>query len=219
MSRRTASARLFVAVDPPQPAAEQLVAWARAAVREPRSGAHTGQASPRVLAAKLLHVTICFLGNRPMDEIPSLTNELSACDRPAVRLSVGAPLWLPPRRPRALAVELHDEGEALARIHAQVAARLGPVDERPHALSGPTGARAKLRRFRPHITVARMRADGSGRQRAGGRESALPTTPALSFAPAELVLYRSWLSPEGASYEALATFQIGIVRDRLRRER
>jgi hypothetical protein len=33
----------------------------------------------------------------------------------------------------------------------------------------------------------------------------LPATPALSFTPASVVLYRSWLSPAGASYEALAT--------------
>ncbi|MGH2880651.1 MAG: RNA 2',3'-cyclic phosphodiesterase [Solirubrobacteraceae bacterium] len=209
MSRRAASARLFVAVDPPEQVAALLAAWARTAARERRSAGGSQQQTLRVLDPELLHVTVCFLGNVPVQEIPSLTDELAACDRPTVRLSVGAPLWLPPRRPRALAVELHDEGEALARIHAQVVARLEPVEELSHAPSGPTGARAKPRRFRPHITVARMRADGSSRRRGGGREQALPPTPALSFAPAELVLYRSWLSPEGASYEALATFQIG----------
>jgi hypothetical protein len=37
------------------------------------------------------------------------------------------------------------------------------------------------------------------------RERVLAPTPALSFTPASVVLYRSWLSPAGAAYEALAT--------------
>jgi 2'-5' RNA ligase len=34
-------------------------------------------------------------------------------------------------------------------------------------------------------------------------ERMLTATPALSFSPDSLALYRSWLSPEGASYEPL----------------
>lgn len=214
MSGRDPSARLFVAVDPPASVAEQLAVWARSAARGARSSSSGNRPSLRVLDAELLHVTVCFLGNRSVQSIPALTDELAACERPAMRLSVGAPLWLPPRRPRALAVELHDESGALARVHAQVAARLEPVDEQSHApsASGPSGARAIPRRFRPHITVVRMRSDGGKRppgNRRGGTEPALPPTPALSFAPAELVLYRSWLSPAGATYEALSAFPLG----------
>jgi 2'-5' RNA ligase len=213
MSRRPASARLFVAVDPPEHVAGELATWARLAARTVRSHPHGAHQSMRVLDLDLLHVTICFLGDRAVDEIPSLARELAACERPPVELSVGAPLWLPPRRPRALAVELHDEGGALARIQAQVAARLDPADreahDRPPARpGGPT----RPRRFHPHITVARMRPDSPRRSRGSSAERSglsLPPTPALSFAPAELVLYRSWLSPEGASYEALNAFALG----------
>jgi hypothetical protein len=38
----------------------------------------------------------------------------------------------------------------------------------------------------------------------GRREQPLPATPQLGFTPREIVLYRSWLAPEGATYEALA---------------
>ena len=34
-------------------------------------------------------------------------------------------------------------------------------------------------------------------------ERELAATPALLFSPDSLVLYRSWLSPEGATYEPL----------------
>lgn len=224
MTHRHPTARLFVAVDPPEQVCDALAAWARTATRAVAGRAGEGHAAGRafargpaatvrVLDPELLHVTICFLGNRPVQEIPSLADGLAACERPVVHLSVGAPLWLPPRRPRALAVELHDEDAALARIHAQLATGLEPPDEQPPAPSGPPGVRSRPRRFRPHVTVARLRSDAGKRSRARsgreGSEPALPPTPALSFAPAELVLYRSWLSEQGASYEALASCPIG----------
>jgi 2'-5' RNA ligase len=59
-------------------------------------------------------------------------------------------------------------------------------------------AQARHHRFRPHVTVARMR------QGHAPRERTLAPTPALSFVPRELVLYRSWLSDQGASYEPVA---------------
>jgi 2'-5' RNA ligase len=115
-------------------------------------------------------------------------------------LSVGAPLWLPPRRPRALAVELRDEGEMLGRLRASVVAAVQEVS--PEALGGEERTGAK-RHFRPHVTVARM-----ARGHAPSKRT-LPPTPALTFVPTELILYRSWLSPEGASYEAVATHPLG----------
>jgi RNA 2',3'-cyclic 3'-phosphodiesterase len=210
MSRRAASARLFVAVDPPEQVANQLAAWARAAARERRSGGGSQQQALRVLDAELLHVTVCFLGERAVDELSALEEQLATCELSPVELSVGAPLWLPPRRRRALAVELHDKDGALARIHAEVSSRLETTDP---ALFNQRlerrGTSAKPRRFHPHITVARMRADGRSRRSHGpsGKdgEPLLAPTPSLSFVPTELVLYRSWLSPEGASYESLCT--------------
>jgi 2'-5' RNA ligase len=209
MSRRAAIARLFVAVDPPEQVANQLAAWARAAARERLSGGGSQQQQAlRVLDPELLHVTVCFLGERALDELSALEDQLAMCELSPVELSVGAPLWLPPRRPRALAVELHDKDGALAQIHAEVTSRLETTD--PALLNQTLERRRtsiKPRRFHPHITVARMRADGRGRRSHGpsgkGGEPLLAPTPSLSFAPAELVLYRSWLSPEGASYESL----------------
>jgi 2'-5' RNA ligase len=195
---RAPTARLFVAVDPPGDVREQLAAWARVAVREM---SRSSGAPPRLLDAELLHVTILFLGNRPAGEIESVATELSACGGPAGKLSVGAPLWLPPRRPRTLAVELHDEEGRLGSIRESAVAALGEPGE-----PQPTAARrtpTKHRHFRPHITVARMRSNTAPRDRT------LPPTPALSFQPTELILYRSWLSPEGAGYEPLASYPLG----------
>lgn len=198
---RSPTARLFVAVDPPRDVREQLVAWARTALRE--SSRRSGDSPPRILDAELLHVTLCFLGNRPVEEIGEIAEALAACGGPAGELSVGAPLWLPPRRPRTLAVELHDEQGRLASLQKSVVGAVEEDGESPLAAEGRSNPPTKHRHFRPHVTVARMR---SGK---APRERTLPPTPALSFTPSELILYRSWLSPEGASYEVLTTHPIG----------
>ncbi len=189
---RSATARLFLAIDPPVHVREALAAWARGAVG-PGRGRKSGASRPlRLLAPDLLHLTLCFLGERPLAEIEQVAAVLGECAREVGALSVGAPLWLPPRRPRVLAVEVHDPTEDLALLQGAVSRALStgigwePEGRRPQ-------------RFRPHITLARMRED------AAPRERSLPPTPALAFTPQEIVLYRSWLDPEGASYEALAS--------------
>jgi 2'-5' RNA ligase len=197
---RSPTARLFVAVDPPGEVCERLVAWAREALRA-AAGLNRAATPPRVLDPQLLHVTLCFLGNRPVGEIDVLGAQLATCDAPAGELSVGAPLWLPPRHPRAVAVELHDDRDRLAHLQGQVVAAVGQVSGwQPK--DGESHTRAR-RRFHPHITVARLSRGATPRARA------LAPTPPLSFLPSELILYRSWLSPQGASYEAVASRPIG----------
>ncbi len=60
----------------------------------------------------------------------------------------------------------------------------------------------RRRRFRPHVTVARMRPSEAPRERG------LPPTPALSFTPRSVTLQRSWLTPTEAVYEGLFTYAL-----------
>ena len=188
---RSATARLFLAIDPPAHMREALVAWARGALG-PGRGGRSGAARPlRLLDAELLHLTLCFLGERPLAEVEQIAAVLGDSAREVGELSIGAPLWLPPRRPRVLAVEVHDPDDDLggctvAQRSARPGHRLGARGTPPPALSSPHHARAYAR----------------GRRAA---RALLPPTPALAFLPQEVVLYRSWLAPEGASYEALAS--------------
>jgi len=187
---------LFVAVDPPVRAREELSEWARgvAAGWSSQAGA-SPRGALRLLEAESLHLTLCFLGSRPVGEIEALALTLDSCTGHACELSVGAPLGLPPRRPRALAVEIHDHGGELERLHAQLV----------QALRGVSGWEPQRRRLRAHITLARIRRGARlpGLDRSSG--APLPATPQLRFTPPSLVLYRSWLTPAGATYEALAT--------------
>jgi 2'-5' RNA ligase len=195
---RAATARLFVAVDLPQHVREELAEWARAAAGPRARGPGRATSSVRLLDPELMHVTLCFLGSRPVDEIDAIAAVLPACAGHACELSLGAPVWLPPRRPQALAIEIHDPDGELTRLQAEVA----------RALATATGWEPERRRFRPHTTVARLRG-GRGHGSREGREvppsTSLAPTPALSFAAESLTLYRSWLGPGGARYEAIAS--------------
>jgi 2'-5' RNA ligase len=192
---RGATARLFVAVDPPAFACEQLAEWARGVAGALRAGG-SARGSLRLLDPESLHLTLCFLGSRPVGEIEPLGAALVSCAEHVCELSVGAPLWLPPRRPNALAVEVHDRDGELQHIQERVC----------ESLCAASAWRPERRRFRPHITLARMR---GGERVARHRE--LPATPWLSFSPEAIVLYRSWLTPAGARYEALASSELLAV--------
>jgi 2'-5' RNA ligase len=205
---RGATARLFAAVDPPPVVCEQLASWAREAAGSIRSGGTPlgAGASVRLLAPETMHITLCFLGARAVEELDALARALDSCATQGDQLSLGAPLWLPPRNPRSLALELHDREGWLARLQSALSQAFAQaVDWQP-----------ERRRFRAHVTVARIGRGGTPSRRRGrgarGREAhepaipaPLPATPQLSFVPATLVLYRSWLAPQGASYEPVAT--------------
>lgn len=221
---RPATARLFVALDLPAEVRESLAAWARSATRqakaEDRAAEHERdprgyerdlrdlergrprRRSPdrhglRMLDAEAMHLTVVFLGPRPVEEVEPLCSLVESQAPPQMgESSLGAPLWLPRRRPHALAVEVHDDSGAITALHQALndslqAAGLASREAEPGA--------GRRRPLRPHVTVARMRSGAAPRQRT------LAPTPQRSFTLQRLTLYRSWLSPEGASYEALAS--------------
>src|ERR1700720_3740491 len=98
---RGAIARLFVAADPPAAVCEALAEWARETTAEWAAGSpRRSRRAPRGLKADSLPLTLCFLGSRPIGEIPELSLALGGCAEHVDELALGAPLWLPPRRPR-----------------------------------------------------------------------------------------------------------------------
>jgi RNA 2',3'-cyclic 3'-phosphodiesterase len=187
------TARLFLALDLPPGLREGLAGWARAATSALSGPRGRAGAGVRLLAPELMHLTLCFLGSRPAGEIEPLCAALAGCGAPSVQLSVGAPRWLPPRRPRALPVAVGDRQDALGGLRELL----------EQALASAGSWEPERRRFRPHITVARMRA---GFATAGA--GTLTPTPGLCFAGDSVSLYRSWLAPSGASYEPLATLPL-----------
>lgn len=186
-----------MAVDPAAHVCEELAAWGRiAAAGLGLRTARGGRRPLRLLEPESLHLTLCFLGSRPVAEIDTIAAALGSGAASVGELSVGAPLWLPPRRPRALAVEVHDAAGELAALQGEVSRAIAAVcDWEP-----------ERRRFRAHITLARL---GAGvRWRSGEPEPRLPSTPPIRFTPPALILYRSWLSRSGASYEPVVSREL-----------
>jgi 2'-5' RNA ligase len=181
--------RLFVALDLPAAVSAELAAWARSAVGDDER--------LRLVAADSMHLTLIFLGERPECE-PAAAALGAALDPapPSPSLTAGDALWLAPRRPHVLTVALEDPSGGLARMQAAVA----------DAMVRSAGHEPERRRFRPHVTVARVR------RRL--RPFDLPAPPLLDFHPPSVTLYRSVLntSPPGpASYQAIASVPLSTL--------
>jgi 2'-5' RNA ligase len=141
----------------------------------------------REVAVPMLHVTLCFLGSRPSEEIDALREVVAARQAPRSELALGEPLWLPPRRPGVLAIAVDDPDGELRGLQADVASALADL-----------GAYEPERRaFLPHVTVARVR---RGRR---VRPWPLRAPAPLPFVSPSLTLYRSHPGPGGSRYEPL----------------
>ena len=178
--------RLFVALELPDHVREALVRWRVAALR--------GEEGLRLLSAEALHVTLCFLGWRGAQEVEPIAAACASIGAESrLELALADAVWLPPRRPRVLAVEIEDPGAALARVQAKVS----------DVLQAGAWFTPEARPFLGHVTVARVRAGG----RVQVRE--LPSPPPLRFRGSTVSLFRSVLRPDGARYEQLRAVRLG----------
>jgi RNA 2',3'-cyclic 3'-phosphodiesterase len=178
--------RLFVALELPDQIREGLIGWRQGVLQDLRG--------VRAVAPEALHVTLCFLGWRLGSEIEAIA---AACQpvssRPRPRLSLSVALWLPARRPRVLAVEVHDTDGALAETQGVLS----------RELQAGGWYLPELRPFMAHVTVGRV-ARGV---RVGAVE--LPPPPELSFEASTVTLFLSRLGAGGARYEPLTRVLLG----------
>lgn len=179
-------ARLFLALDPPQAAREDLGAW--------RDRLCAGRDDLRPVTAAALHVTLVFLGYRPEKEIEAIAATAFEPLRGlgAVELRPAGVRALPPRRPRLFALDLEDPGGACVALQAAAESALAAA--RFHS--------PEKRAFWPHITLARVKRDHRAEPLEAGED------PPGPFHGADVVLYRSLLSPRGASYEPLGRLEL-----------
>ncbi|HRV61019.1 MAG TPA: 2'-5' RNA ligase family protein, partial [Solirubrobacterales bacterium] len=104
--KRKAGQRVFVALDPPSAVREEAEAWARQLAR----GTH----GLRVVPARNSHITLAFMAQRDEYEIESIIDAMTRSAGPVGGLGLGAPVWLPRRRPRNLVLDIHDDRGQLA---------------------------------------------------------------------------------------------------------
>ncbi len=172
--------RLFVALELPERVRHALFEWAGLVC-----GAGTGL---RQVSVESLHVTLCFLGALPAEQVDPVCRACQAAREFSVAsLATSQALWLPRRRPRVLSVQLEDPAAVLGSLQAQLGAELA----RAGAFT------PEPRRFLPHVTVARVRGDA----RRAPAELAAP--PSVRFMGERIIVYRSHLGAGPARYEAL----------------
>jgi RNA 2',3'-cyclic 3'-phosphodiesterase len=184
-------ARLFVALDLPDPVRARLVAWGEEALADQ---------ALRPVAPESLHITLAFLGWLPEKEIPRLAEivESSRGPAPSVRLANPVPR---PERGRARLFALPGESSDATALQAGLqgrlaAARLYEPEKRP---------------FWPHVTVARVRREERGSKRPARvlrPPGALPKDLLQPFLGVRMTLYRSELQPQGAKYTPLAQVEL-----------
>jgi 2'-5' RNA ligase len=182
-------ARLFVALELPDAVRHSLARWATALA--------VGNHTLRAVRAEALHVTLCFLGARPLSEIDAIGAACaSVVGPPGFELATGSVLSLPPRRPRVVAVAIEDRRRGLTRLQSELSRELSALGvytpERPG--------------FLPHVTIARtVRAERFDPARLRGRTAPRLLAP-MHFEASTVTLYRSRSAPGGSVYEPLSVF-------------
>jgi RNA 2',3'-cyclic 3'-phosphodiesterase len=168
--------RLFCALRVPEDVIDVLCAWQET---------HVGD---RVVARPNLHITLAFLGHRPVEELPGIleaTRAAAAAARP-IRLE---PLRYRETRSVGMLVFADDGGAATAvadGLHGRLEA-LGVY-------------KREQRPWLPHLTVIRFR----------DRPRLQPPLPALgTFSPSDAAVYHSVLRSTGAQYEVVESFALG----------
>jgi RNA 2',3'-cyclic 3'-phosphodiesterase len=177
-------ARLFLALDVPEPGRTALAAWRDLLIAE--------RADLRPVRAEALHVTLVFLGWQDESAAAKIAEAAFGAlpAGPPPRLTPAGVRSLPPRDPRLFALDLEDEGGRATALQAAASA----------ALEAGGWYTPEKRPFWPHLTLARVK-------RAERRVPPLPDEPPPPREPFEapvVTLYRSTLRPQGALYEPLA---------------
>lgn len=184
---------MFVAVPLPAAVADQ--------VAEVTADLATTRWPVRWVGTEAAHITLHFLGNTAPERAELLRLALPAAVarlRPFVVTTAQLGVFPNPRRPRVIWLGLNDPNRQLEQLH----------DELGRALQG-LDFPVESRRFSPHITLGRVRdipdsevvSLASGvQQRLAQRSSSLPS---LSLPVDEVILYRSFLSRDGARYQPI----------------
>lgn len=182
-------ARLFVALDPPEP------------VKDALGDLQTGLPEARWHDIDDLHLTLRFIGETDPGTESGLVDALDLLDHPAVTvIPHGYGHFERKGKPAVLFVAVETTPD-LARLQRQV-----------ERLVRGCGVAPEPRRFTPHVTLARFpKSIEAGRV---GRW--LETAPAPEIPPFTVdavTLYRSRLRPDGPRYEPLHRFPLDALPD------
>ncbi len=177
--------RLFVAIDLPEAARETL-----RVLRTDLDGA-------RWTPPAQYHLTLAFLGEVEPERTAAITEALEQVAGAPLELRLqGLNVFPSRRRPRVLVAGV-ERAEALTALHARVEAAMEALGFAP-----------ENRAFRPHVTVARLKAPPLAELRAylRRRQDLGHQDLKAAWRADRFHLYESVLRPEGAVHRRRATF-------------
>ena len=189
--------RLFVAIAIPEAVRDEMVA-----VQQELKPLALGDV--RWTNVEQLHLTLKFLGNVPNGSLEAVKQSLAeACAGAApFRLRAKGIGFFPnERQPRVIWLGFEDDENVLADLQLRVERALTPFAEKPGT-----------ERFRAHATLGRFQ-----KYRRHKTEKLLPRAAALAghvfgeWPVADVGLFRSELSPDGARHILVAVFPFGAT--------
>ncbi|MEQ8153169.1 MAG: RNA 2',3'-cyclic phosphodiesterase [Smithellaceae bacterium] len=147
------------------------------------------------------HLTLKFFGSIDLTDVENISAAVKrqAATMPPLHLSIEKIGVFPDlRRPRVLWVGARGDVEKLITLQKRLEDEFAAI-----------GFPAESRPFRAHLTLGRIK---DARSAAGVGEALKKHADfsAGEFQVAELILFQSQLSPQGATYTKLATFPLGI---------
>ena len=186
--------RLFLALELPESVRNLLGGFTHQWLEEGRS---FGRAS--WVRRENLHATLKFLGEVSDQQLPLLCESLKSVPfEHLLRLWPDRIECLPPNGPvRVIGVGLMGELDRLAGIHRAI-----------EDVCEPLGFARERRKYRPHVTLARMREFLPSHTRASLARAGAKHLPGPEFEVSEFVLMQSELHPQGSRYTPLARFAV-----------
>uniref|UniRef100_A0A7V4G6P0 RNA 2',3'-cyclic phosphodiesterase n=1 Tax=Desulfobacca acetoxidans TaxID=60893 RepID=A0A7V4G6P0_9BACT len=185
--------RAFLAID--------LPASLRAVVTRAQEELKKSGADVKWVPPGNVHLTLKFFGNITEERVEALAQAASrvAGEQTPFSLTLTQAGAFPsPKNPRVVWLGVGGNLEAIAEFHRRLEAAFAalgfPPEDRP---------------FAPHLTLGRVRSP-AGRLELSRRLATLPPVEAPPFQVSEIVLFRSNLSPQGATYLPLKIIPLGV---------
>ena len=159
------------------------------------------QADVRWVEPHNLHLTLKFLGEVPLEEIPAVCSavERAVAGIEPFRLELlGAGAFPNARRPRTLWLGAGEGQVQMAAVQQSVEHGLKKLGYRPEG-----------RKFKTHLTLGRVRRAGPGLARLSDLLAEHASFQAGASVVEEVVVFASELTPEGPVYTALGRAELG----------
>ena len=179
--------RLFVSIEIPDGIREQFM--------EIQEVLRQSRARLNLVDSKSMHITLKFIGEVAGSSLSHICEALSGIEIPPFSLDVGIIAANNPKTPRVIWAEIHDPGSCRSLA--------GLID----AALMPLGIEPDKRRFRPHITIARVKQFHPSLFEPLGEvaTSCNGTIPVDRF-----ILKKSELTPDGPIYTDILTLPLTV---------